>query len=413
MENVVDRFLKYVKIDTRSDSESNLHPSTSCQFDLAKVLVEDLKKLGLEDVTLDENAYVMGTLPSNINEKVPTIGFIAHMDTSPDMTGENVNPQIVSNYNGGDIVLDEEKQIILSPKDFPELKNYIGQTLITTDGNTLLGADDKAGIAEILAAIEHLIKHPEILHGEIKIGFTPDEEIGKGADLFDVEKFAADFAYTVDGGEIGELEYENFNAAGARIKIQGRNVHPGTAKNKMINSIEIAMEINSLLPENQKPQYTENYEGFFHLTDLKGSVDETDMYYIIRDHDKEQFEEKKRLLSEIVHFLSIKHGNHLIQLEIRDQYYNMKEKIEPVIDIVHLAKEAMESVNVKPKIKAIRGGTDGARLSFEGLPCPNIFTGGHNFHGRFEYIPVESMKKAVEVIVKIAELNGSRTIVKR
>lgn len=407
MDKIVERFLKYVKIHTTSDSESNSHPSTSRQFDLAKILVEELKELGLEEISLDENGYVMATLPSNINKEVPTIGFIAHMDTSPDLSGENVNPQIVVNYEGEDILLNEEKQIILSPKDFPELKEYIGQTLITTDGNTLLGADDKAGIAEILTAIEYLIEHPEIKHGVVKIGFTPDEEIGKGADLFDVKKFAADFAYTVDGGEVGELEYENFNAAGARIKIQGRNIHPGSAKNKMINSIEIGMEINSLLPENQKPQYTEDYEGFFHLTDFRGSVEETEMYYIIRDHNRELFEEKKKLLSKIVGLVNIKYGDHLIELDIRDQYYNMKEKIEPVIEIVDLAKEAMEKVHIEPKIQPIRGGTDGARLSFEGLPCPNIFTGGYNFHGRFEYIPVESMKKAVEVIVKIAELNAS------
>ncbi|MCG8542408.1 MAG: peptidase T [Clostridia bacterium] len=404
MEKLVERFIKYVKIDTKSDRNSDLCPSTEKQLNLARELVKELQELGLEDISLDENGYVMATLPSNIDKNVPNLGFIAHMDTSPDMTGENVNPQIVKNYDGDEIVLNKERNIILSPKDFPELKNYIGQDLITTDGTTLLGADDKAGVAEIMTAIEYLINNPQIKHGTVKIAFTPDEEIGRGADRFDVEKFDADIAYTVDGGEIGELEYENFNAAYAKIKINGRNVHPGTAKNKMINSILIAMEFNAMLPLNEAPQYTEGYEGFYHLHDIKGDVEETTLEYIIRDHDREKFEKKKERIKGIVKYMNdnIKQGT--LELEIEDQYYNMKEKIEPFMYIVEIAERAMKEVGVKPIITPIRGGTDGARLSYMGLPCPNLFTGGHNYHGKFEYIPIESMKKSVEVILKIVEL---------
>ncbi len=404
MEKLVERFIKYVKIDTKSDRNSDLCPSTEKQLNLARELVKEFQELGLEDISLDENGYVMATLPSNIDKNVPNLGFIAHMDTSPDMTGENVNPQIVKNYDGDEIVLNKERNIILSPKDFPELKNYIGQDLITTDGTTLLGADDKAGVAEIMTAIEYLINNPQIKHGTVKIAFTPDEEIGRGADRFDVEKFDADIAYTVDGGEIGELEYENFNAAYAKIKINGRNVHPGTAKNKMINSILIAMEFNAMLPLNEAPQYTEGYEGFYHLHDIKGDVEETTLEYIIRDHDREKFEKKKERIKGIVKYMNdnIKQGT--LELEIKDQYYNMKEKIEPFMYIVEIAERAMKEVGVKPIITPIRGGTDGARLSYMGLPCPNLFTGGHNYHGKFEYIPIESMKKSVEVILKIVEL---------
>lgn len=404
MEKLVERFLKYVKIDTKSDPNSDSCPSTKKQLDLARVLVDELEKLGLKNVSMDDNGYVMATLPSNIDKEVPTIGFIAHMDTSPDMTAENVKPRIVKNYDGEDIVLNEEKNIVLSPKDFPELKNYKGEDLITTDGTTLLGADDKAGIAEIMTAIEYLSKNPHIKHGTIKVGFTPDEEIGSGADKFDVEKFDADLAYTVDGGQVGELEYENFNAAYAKIKINGRNVHPGTAKNKMINAITIAMEFNSMLPPSQVPEYTEGYEGFYHLHEIKGNVEEVTLEYIIRDHDNGKFEEKKEKISRIVDYLneSIREGT--VELEMKDQYYNMKKKIAPVMYIVETAKKAMEESDVKPIIKPIRGGTDGARLSYMGLPCPNLFTGGHNFHGKFEYIPIDSMGKSVEVILKIIEL---------
>ncbi|MCK5822577.1 MAG: peptidase T [Bacteroidales bacterium] len=406
MNKLLDRFIKYVKIDTQSDENSKFCPSTNKQLTLANELVNELKNIGLQDVSLDENGYVMATLPANIEKKVSTIGFIAHMDTSPDMTGTNVNPRIIENYDGEDIVLNNEKNIILSPKDFPQLKNYVGQTLITTDGNTLLGADDKAGIAEIITAFELLINNPEIKHGTVKVGFTPDEEIGRGADLFDVEKFKADFAYTVDGGELGELEYETFNAAEAKINIAGLNIHPGVAKGKMINSILVAIELNSMLPKNQKPEYTTGYEGFFHLLDFQGSVDNTKLKYIIRDFDREKFENKKLLISDAVKFLNSKYGKDIIDLEINDQYYNMKEKIVPVIEIVETAKKAMLEVGIEPKIFPVRGGTDGSKLSFMGLPTPNIFTGAHNYHGRFEYVPIQTMEKAVEVIVKIVELIG-------
>jgi len=404
MEKLVDRFLKYVKIDTKSDPNSDTYPSSEKQFNLAKELVKELQEFGLKDAAVDENGYVMATLPSNIDKDIPTIGFIAHMDTSPDMTAENVNPQIVKEYDGGDIILNKKKNIVLSPKDFPELKNYVGDDLITTDGTTLLGADDKAGVAEIMTAIEYLVSNPDVKHGSIKVGFTPDEEIGRGADKFDVKKFGADFAYTVDGGEIGELEYENFNAAYAKIRFNGRNVHPGSAKNKMINSTLIAMEFNSMLPPNEVPEHTEGYEGFYHLHDIRGNVEETTLEYIIRDHDREKFEERKRKIERIVDYLNNNIGKGTVELEMKDQYYNMKEKIKPVIHIVETAKKAMEEVGVKPLIKAIRGGTDGSRLSYMELPCPNLFTGGHNFHGKFEYIPIESMKKSVEVILKIIEL---------
>jgi tripeptide aminopeptidase len=403
MSKLIDRFLQYVKHETTSDESSTSVPSTSNQLEFAKILGRELEEIGLSDVSVDENGYVMATLPSNTENKAPIIGFIAHMDTSPDMSGNNVKPKIISNYNGEDIVLNDEENIIMSTKDFPDLKDYIGHDLITTDGTTLLGADNKAGIAEIITAVEYLIQNPHIPHGTVKIGFTPDEEIGRGADCFDVEKFGADFAYTVDGGPIGELEYENFNAATAKIYIQGRNVHPGTAKNKMINSILIANELNSMLPVDERPEYTEGYEGFYHLMAFNGSVEKTEIAYIIRDHSMEKFETKKETLKRAIEFLNHKYGD-IITLEISDSYYNMKEKIEPVMYVIDIAKKAMENLDIKPLIKPIRGGTDGARLSYIGLPCPNLFTGGHNYHGRFEYIPIFAMEKSVETILKIIEL---------
>ncbi len=406
MEKLVERFIKYVKFDTQSDPESQNCPSTEKQKSLGLELVKELKAIGLQDAHMDENGYVMATLPANTDREIKTIGFVAHMDTSPDMSGKDVKPMFVDNYDGGDIVLNPEKNIILSPSDFPDLKGYVGKTLITTDGTTLLGADNKAGIAEIVTAMEYLINNPQIEHGTIKVAFTPDEEIGRGADLFNVEKFNADFAYTVDGGPLGELEYENFNAAGVKVVINGRNVHPGSSKNKMINSMLIAMELNSMLPVGEKPQFTENYEGFTHLTNINGDVEQTKLQYIIRDHSKELFLKKKSTMEQIVSFLNFKYGEKTVELYMKDSYYNMKEKIEPVFEIVELAKLAMEEVGVKPTITPVRGGTDGARLSYMGLPCPNIFTGGHNFHGKFEFIPVESMEKAVEVIVKIIELHS-------
>ncbi|MFV9510823.1 peptidase T [Tepidibacillus sp. LV47] len=408
MSKVVERFLNYVKYDTRSNDESTTVPTTPGQMVLAKAIAEELKQIGLQEVKVDVKGYVYATLPSNIEKEVPTIGFIAHMDTSPDMTGTNVNPQIVKNYDGGDIVLNKEQNIVLSPKQFPELKNYIGKTLITTDGTTLLGADDKAGVAEIVSAMEYLIQHPEIPHGKIRIGFTPDEEVGKGADHFDVEGFGADFAYTIDGGPIGELEYENFNAAGAKVRIRGRNVHPGTAKNKMINSMLVANEYIASLPENETPAYTEGYEGFYHLISMKGEVEETTLQYIIRDFDKTSFENRKKKMLEIAAKLNQKYGEGICTVELKDQYYNMKEKIEPVKHIVDTAFEAMRKVGIEPIVKPIRGGTDGARLSYMGLPTPNIFAGGHNFHGRYEFIPTFAMEKAVEVILKIVELYAKK-----
>lgn len=404
MDKLTDRFLRYVKIDTQSDFNSKSCPSTEKQFNLAKLLMEDLRNMGVENLNLDNNGYLTATIKSNSKKKIPTIGFIAHMDTSPDFSGANVNPKIVKDYNGEDIVLNDEKNIELKTADFPELKDYVGKTLITTDGTTLLGADNKAGIAEIFTAVEYIQNNPGFEHGEIKIGITPDEEIGRGADKFDVEKFGAEFAYTIDGGPIGELEYENFNAAGANLKVNGRNVHPGYAKDKMINSVHIAMELNSMLPASQRPEHTTGREGFFHLTEFKGEVEQTTMNYIVRDHDKDKFESKKKLLKNSVDFLNSKYGEGTVELTMMDQYFNMYEKILPTMHIVETAKQAMEECEVEPLIKAIRGGTDGARLSYMGLPTPNIFTGGHNFHGKFEFIPVESMHKAVDVILKIVEL---------
>jgi len=399
---VVDRFIKYAKIDTQSDENSDQTPSTLKQFNLAKEIERELIEMGMTDVSLDNNCYLMATLPANTDEHVPTIGFIAHLDTSPDMSGENVRPRIVQQYDGEDILLNEEQNIVLSPNDFPELLNYVGEDLIVTDGTTLLGADDKAGIAEIVTAMQYFIDHPEIKHGKVRVAFTPDEEIGRGADKFDVQKFGADWGYTVDGGEIGELEYENFNAASAKVTIQGRNVHPGYAKNKMINALFVANELINMLPANERPEFTEGYEGFFHLISFNGTVDEAVLSFIIRDHDRSKFEKRKKILQEAVNFLNERYSNRL-QLELRDQYYNMREKIEPVKHVVEHALRAMQKVGVIPKVKPIRGGTDGARLSFMGLPCPNIFTGGLNFHSRYEFIPIRSMEKATQVIEKIIE----------
>ena len=404
---VVDRFLKYVTFATQSDEESGITPSTSGQRVFAEALVKELEALGLEEISLDDNSYLMATLPSNMeDQEVPTIGFISHLDTSPDMSGEGVKPRIVS-YAGGDIVLNEAENIVLSPRMFPEMEQYIGQDLIVTDGTTLLGADDKAGVAAIISAVAYLKEHPEIKHGKIRIGFTPDEEIGAGADHFDVEKFGCEFAYTVDGGEIGELEYENFNAAAAKVVFSGRNVHPGTAKDKMVNASLLAVEFASMLPADQRPETTEGYEGFFHLTTMVGSVEQAVLQYIVRDHSRELFEQKKQLLEQITAQLNKKYPG-IVSLEMHDQYYNMREIVEPKKYIVDLASEAMEAVGVKPQIKPIRGGTDGARLSFMGLPCPNLFTGGHNFHGRYEYIPIPSLQKSMETVVKIAELVATK-----
>lgn len=404
---VVDRFLKYVTFATQSDEESGITPSTSGQRVFAEALVKELEALGLEEISLDDNSYLMATLPSNMGDKeVPTIGFISHLDTSPDMSGEGVKPRIVS-YAGGDIVLNEAENIVLSPRMFPEMEQYIGQDLIVTDGTTLLGADDKAGVAAIISAVAYLKEHPEIKHGKIRIGFTPDEEIGAGADHFDVEKFGCEFAYTVDGGEIGELEYENFNAAAAKVVFSGRNVHPGTAKDKMVNASLLAVEFASMLPADQRPETTEGYEGFFHLTAMVGSVEQAVLQYIVRDHSRELFEQKKQLLEQITAQLNKKYPG-MVSLEMHDQYYNMREIVEPKKYIVDLASEAMEAVGLKPQIKPIRGGTDGARLSFMGLPCPNLFTGGHNFHGRYEYIPIPSLQKSMETVVKIAELVATK-----
>ena len=408
MNSLVERFLKYVQIDTDSNPESNACPSSEIQWDLAKVIIEDLKALGMEDITLDENCYIMATLPANCDEDIPAIGFIAHMDTAPSYNGRGVKPRIVENYNGEDIVLNAEENVVLSPKDFAHMRNYIGQDLIVTDGSSLLGADDKAGIVEIIEAIKYLKEHPEIKHGVIKVGFTPDEEIGRGADLFDVQKFDCKFAYTVDGGELGELEYENFNAASATVKIEGRDIHPGSAKNSMINSIMIAMELNAMLPCDQRPEHTENYEGFFLLDELTGTVENTKMEYIIRDHSMRKFNEKKIIIKDAVQYLAKKYKDAKIEIEVKDSYYNMREKIEPVMYIIDLAKKSMEELEIAPNIRPIRGGTDGARLSYRGLPCPNLFTGGHNFHGRFEYICIQSMEKARDLIVKIAENVGKK-----
>jgi len=407
MQQIIDRFLRYVKIDTQSDASSNTTPSTEKQWNLANELVDDLNEIGLSDVEIDENAYIMATLPSNIDYEVPTIGFISHFDTTPDFTSTNVNPQIIENYDGQDIVLNADKNIVLSPDYFEDLNLYIGQTLITTDGTTLLGADDKAGITEIIMAMKHLIEHPEIKHGKIRVGFTPDEEIGRGAHKFDVEKFGAEWAYTMDGSQIGELEYENFNAAGAKVVIEGKSVHPGYAKGKMVNAISIANEFMSILPPEETPQNTSDREGFFHVHSMKGEIEKAEFELIVRDHDKKQFENRKQLLQDITKKLNGIHGN-CITLDLKDQYYNMREKVKPVFHIVEIAQEAMEAVGITPIIKPIRGGTDGSQLSYKGLPCPNIFAGGHNFHGKYEYVPVESMQKAIEVIVKICEITASK-----
>ncbi|MDU6340763.1 MAG: peptidase T [Clostridium sp.] len=401
MKKVDERFLEYVKVDTKSDTTTGTTPSTKGQLVLADILAKELKEMGLNDVTISEYGYVYATLEKNCNKEIPTIGFIAHMDTAPDYSGKDVNPQIVKNYDGGDIKLNEDT--ILSPKFSPELKNYIGKTLITTDGNTLLGADDKAGIAEIMTAVEYLINHPEIEHGDIKIGFTPDEEIGEGADHFDVKYFGADFAYTIDGGAIGELEYENFNAAGVKVTIKGVNVHPGYAKNKMVNSITIANEFASMLPVDEVPEKTSGYEGFYHLIELNGTVENTSMQYIIRDFFNDTFVKRQERLKEIEKDLNQKYGEGTVTVDIKEQYRNMKEMVEPVIHIVDNAKRAMEEADVTPEIRPIRGGTDGSRLSYMGLPTPNMFTGGENFHGKYEYIAIESMEKAVEVIVNIVK----------
>ena len=404
--HIIDRFVSYVIVDTESDPESNTTPSTEKQWDLAHALVDELKAIGLTDVTIDDNAYIMATLPSNVDHDVPTIGFISHFDTSPDFTGAYVKPQIVENYDGKDIILNQAENIVLSPDYFEDLLLYKGQTLITTDGTTLLGADDKAGICEIVSAMEYLIQHPEIKHGTIRIGFTPDEEIGRGAHKFDVEKFGADWAYTMDGSQVGELEYENFNAAGAVVKIKGKIVHPGYAKGKMVNSMYIATEYINSLPRLETPEHTEGYQGFFHLHNMKGAVEETVLQYIIRDHDKGHFEARKEVMQKLANELNEQYGREVITIEITDQYFNMKEKVEPVMHIVDIAEEAMKQLDIKPLIKPIRGGTDGSQLSYMGLPCPNIFAGGHNFHGRYEYVPVESIIKATAVICKIAELTA-------
>ncbi|TLF45700.1 peptidase T [Maribacter aurantiacus] len=408
MKDVMSRFLDYVKIDTQSDPNSKSTPSTQKQWDLAHKLVSELKEIGMTDVYIDERAYIMATLPSNLDYEIPIIGFISHFDTSPDFSGTHVNPQIIKEYDGKDIVLNPEKGIVLSPDYFDDLLQYKGQTLITTDGTTLLGADDKAGIAEIITAMEYLINHPEIKHGTIKVGFTPDEEIGRGAHYFDVEKFGADWAYTMDGSQIGELEYENFNAASAKISVAGKSVHPGYSKNKMVNALLIANKIISMLPEAEVPEKTSGREGFFHVHHVQGEIEHAEIQLIIRDHSKSRFEKRKQLLQDIVSQLNAVNKD-AIALEIKDQYFNMKEKIEPVFHIVEIAKEAMESVGITPIIKPIRGGTDGSQLSFMGLPCPNIFAGGHNFHGKYEYVPVESMEKAVAVIVKICELTATKS----
>ncbi len=407
MQDIIDRFLSYVTIDTQSDPASTTTPSTLKQWDLAHKLVAELKQIGMEEVCIDQNAYIMATLPSNVGHTVPTIGFISHFDTTPDFSGTNVNPQIVRNYDGKEIVLNAKENIILSPDYFEDLLQYKGQTLITTDGTTLLGADDKAGITEIMTAMEYLIQHPEIKHGKIRVGFTPDEEIGRGAHKFDVAKFGAEWAYTIDGSQIGELEYENFNAARAKIIITGKSVHPGYAKGKLVNSLRIANEFITMLPAKETPENTTNREGFFHVHQMEGGIEKTALELIVRDHDTDTFKQRKALLVEITDILKIKHGD-CIQLELQDQYYNMKEKITPVMHIVTIAKEAMEKLEITPNIKPIRGGTDGSQLSFMGLPCPNIFAGGHNFHGKYEYIPVESMQKATEVIVKICELTATK-----
>lgn len=403
MEKILDRFLRYVAIDTQSDENSESQPSAAKELDLLKLLCKELNDMGVE-ATLDEYGYVMGSLPSNIDKKVPAIGFIAHVDTSPDASGADIKPQIIKNYDGSDIALKGVPGLYLKPSEFPELLAHKGETIITTDGTTLLGADDKAGVAEIMNAVQYMVEHPEFKHGDIKIGFTPDEEIGRGVVKFDVKRFGADYAYTMDGGEIGELEFENFNAASAKIHIQGRNVHPGYAKDKMKNAILIGMEVNSLLPVGQRPELTEGYDGFFHIISFKGTVEEAEFGYIIRDHDRKKFEEKKELIEQCVKFINVKYGEGTATLEVKDQYYNMREQVEPYYFIVETAVKAMEMAGVKPKIQPIRGGTDGANLSFKGLPCPNIFAGGMNFHGKMEFAPLENIEKASEVVLNIIKL---------
>ncbi|HNV81375.1 MAG: peptidase T [Tenuifilaceae bacterium] len=406
---LTDRFIRYVKIDTQSDDTvSDRYPSTQKQLQLSNMLLKELKELGISDATIDEYGYVMGTVPANTDKKLPTIGFLAHVDTSPDMSGANVKPRFVEQYDGSEMVLNKDLNVTLSPKDFPELKNYIGKTLIVTDGTTLLGADDKAGVAEIMTAVEYMVNNPQFKHGPIRIGFTVDEEVGRGVDHFDVKKFKADFAYTLDGGAIGELEYENFNAAGAKITIQGRNIHPGYAKDKMVNAILVAMEFNSLLPANQRPEHTQGYEGFYHLIKMDGTVENATFQYIIRDHNREKFEALKAFITKVTEFINMKYGEGTATLEMKDQYYNMREQVEPVFHIVETAVKAMELVGVKPLVKPIRGGTDGARLSYMGLPCPNLFAGGENFHGKHEYVAVESMVKATEAMLKIIELYAKK-----
>ena len=405
---LVERFLKYVSFDTQSSEETNVTPSTPGQMVFAKYLKEELESLGLQEVSLDDNGYLYATLPANTDEATPVVGFIAHMDTSPDMSGKDVAPRIVENYDGKDIVLCAEENIVLSPAQFPELLEHKGEDLIVTDGKTLLGADDKAGIAEIVSAIVYLQQHPEIKHGKIRIGFNPDEEIGLGAHKFDVEKFGCDWAYTMDGGEVGELEFENFNAASAKLTFKGRNVHPGYAKNKMINSIRVANRFMALLPDSETPEHTEGYEGFYHLIGVNGDVEQTNVSYIIRDHDRVRFEERKATMQRLADFFNAEYGEGTVVLELHDQYYNMREQIEPVMHVIDIAFAAMKEAGVEPHVRAIRGGTDGAQLSFKGLPCPNIFAGGLNFHGRYEFVPIPSMEKAMQVVVKIAELTAAR-----
>lgn len=399
---IIDRFISYVKVDTQSNDANDTCPSTSGQLTLANMLVNELKDIGMQEVVIDENGYVMATLPANSDKEVPIIGFLAHVDTATDFTGKNVNPQVVESYNGDIIQLNEN--VVLSPKDFPSLNDYKGHTLITTDGTTLLGADDKAGVSEIMTAMNFLLEHPEIKHGKIRVAFTPDEEIGRGPHKFDVAAFNAKYAYTVDGGPLGELEYESFNAASAKITIKGKNIHPGTAKGKMVNSMKIAMELNRRLPAEESPEFTEGFEGFYHLLSFEGNVEQTKLYYIIRDFDKDMFQKRKAKVEKIVQDLKVVHGEDNIILEMKDQYYNMKEKIEPVKEIVDIAHEAMEKLGITPIVKPIRGGTDGSQLSFMGLPTPNIFTGGENYHGKYEYISVDNMEKATNVIIEIIKL---------
>ena len=406
-QKIIERFISYVKIDSQSNADSEVTPSTKIQWDIANKLVQDLKDIGLSRVSIDKNAYVYATLPSNIKKKCPIIGFISHFDTSPDFSGTNIKPQIIENYNGGDIVLNKKNNIVLSSEYFPEIKQYIGQKIITTDGNTLLGSDDKAGVCEIVSAMEYLINNPDIKHGEIKIGFTPDEEIGRGAHKFDVAKFGADWAYTMDGSQIGELEYENFNAASAIIKIKGRIVHPGYAKGKLVNSMYYASKFINMIPLDETPEKTQGYEGFYHLTSISGLVEETELQYIVRDHDLKKFKNRKAFLTNLVKSLNKKYDQKIFDIKIVDQYYNMKEKVEPHMHIVDIAEDAMKKLNIKPIIKPIRGGTDGSQLSYMGLPCPNIFAGGHNFHGKYEYLPVNSMLSAIEVICKVCEITTS------